>query len=109
MDSSCRNRTALSLLCAMPALLCAGCSDAVRFAHETDNGGVVTYLYKEERGGPLGSPHRLEALKVMDQKCPAGYVVVRDGEVKGSASLSGVEGREGESTGRRWGIQFRCK
>ena len=109
MDSSCRTSAPVLLLWSMAALVCAGCSDAVRFAHETDNGGVVTYLYKEERGGPLGSPHRAEALKAMDQKCPAGYVVMRDGEVKGSASLSGAEGREGDITGRRWGIQFRCK
>ena len=57
----------------------------------------------------MGSPHRKEALKLMDKKCPGGYVVMRDGELKGYGSMSSVEGQEGEITGRRWGIQFRCK
>jgi hypothetical protein len=90
-------------------LLLAACSDAVQLTHETEAGGVVTYLFKEDRGGPMGSLHRKNALKVIDEKCPAGYTVVRDGEVKGYASMSSVEGQEGEVTGRRWGIQFRCK
>lgn len=77
--------------------------------HETENGGIVTYLFKEDRGGPMGSPHRREALKVMENKCPPGYTVIKDGEVAGYGSMSSVEGREGEVSGRRWGIQFRCK
>ena len=91
-------------------LICAstGCSDAVRLTQETESGGIVTYLYKEDRGGPMGSPYRREALNIIDQKCPGGYRVIRDGEVKGS-TVSSVEGQEGEVTGRRWGIQFRCK
>ena len=94
--------------CAVAALL-IGCSDAVQLTHETENGGLVTYLFKEDRGGPMGSPHRKEALKLIDQKCPAGYLVVRDGELRGYGSMSSMEGQEGEITGRRWGIQFRCK
>ena len=88
--------------------LFAGCSDAVQLAHETENGGVVTYLYKEERGGPMGSRHRKEALQLIDKKCPSGYAVIRDGEVKGTPMISAQEGQDEES-GRRWGIQFRCK
>jgi len=89
-------------------VLLSGCSDAVQMTHETEQGGVVTYLFKEDRGGPMGSPHRKAALKLIDEKCPRGYTVVRDGEVQGG-SMSSVEGQEGEITGRRWGIQFRCK
>ena len=90
-------------------LACLGCSQAVMLSHETENGGVVTYLFKEDRGGPMGSPHRKEALQVIDRKCQSGYSIVRDGEVKGYSSMSSVEGQEGDVTGRRWGIQFRCK
>ena len=90
-------------------LLCSACSEAVLLTHETETGGVVTYLFKEDRGGPMGSPHRKDALKVMEKKCPSGYMVVKDGEVQGYGSLSSVEGQEDEATGRRWGIQFRCK
>ena len=93
------------------ALLCAtaGCSDAVTMVRETETSGVVSYLFKEERGGPMGSPHRKEALKVMEKNCPSGYVVLKEGEVPGYGSMSSVEGQEGEITGRRWGIQFTCK
>jgi hypothetical protein len=87
----------------------AGCSEAVLLTHESDTGGVVTYLFKEDRGGSMGSPHRREALKVMEKKCPSGYTVLKEGEVQGYGSMSSTEGQEGEVTGRRWGIQFRCK
>jgi hypothetical protein len=100
-------RIALCLFAAVAVL--DGCSDAVQLTHETESGGVVTYLFKEDRGGPMGSPHRKVALKLIDTKCPGGYFVVRDGEMKGYGSMSSVEGQEGEITGRRWGIQFRCK
>jgi hypothetical protein len=100
-----RNRS--GWLCAL--VLLGGCSDAVQMARETEQGGVVSYLFKEDRGGPMGSPHRKAALKLIDEKCPSGYTVVRDGEMRGSSSMSAVEGQEGEITNRRWGIQFRCK
>jgi hypothetical protein len=108
MDSRIRNRSAALWFVVAGALL-IGCSDAVQMAHETDTGGVVTYLYKEERGGPMGSRHRKEALQLIDKKCPAGYFVIRDGEVKGNAMISSQEGQIDEDVGRRWGIQFRCK
>jgi hypothetical protein len=86
-----------------------GCSQAVLLAHETEHGGVMTYLFKEDRGGPMGSPYRQDALKRIEEKCPAGYIVLRDGEVQGYSSMSSVGGAEGEVSGRRWGIEFRCK
>jgi hypothetical protein len=86
-----------------------GCSQGAMLTHETENGGVVTYLFKEDRGGPMGSPHRREALKLIEKKCPSGYTVLKDGEVQGYSSLSSAEGSEGDVIGRRWGIQFRCK
>ncbi|MCC6964975.1 MAG: hypothetical protein IT391_01655 [Nitrospira sp.] len=95
----------------MAGLLClsAGCSDAVTMVRETETGGVVSYLFKEERGGPMGSPHRKEALNAMEKKCPSGYAAVKEGELQGYGSMSSVEGQEGDITGRRWGIQFTCK
>ena len=57
----------------------------------------------------MGSPYRREALKVMAEKCPAGYHVVKDGQVQSYSSGSSVEGAEGEAGTRRWGIQFECK
>jgi hypothetical protein len=97
------------LFCVLLASGMTGCSDAVTLTRETENGGIVTYLFNEERGGPMGSPHRKDALKMMERKCPSGYSVVKDGEVASYGSMSSVEGGEGEATGRRWGMQFRCK
>jgi hypothetical protein len=107
MDSRFSNRPIALWFLVVGALL-VGCSDAVQLTHETETGGVVTYLYKEERGGPMGSRHRKEALQVIEKKCPGGYVVIRDGEVRGTPMISAQEGQDEES-GRRWGIQFRCK
>ena len=103
-----RNKPIAMWICVGGALL-VGCSDAVQLTHETENGGVVTYLFKEDRGGPMGSPHRKAALELIDKKCPAGYFVMRDGEVKGTPMVSGQEGQTEEDASRRWGIQFRCK
>ena len=86
-----------------------GCSQAVLLTHETEQGGVVSYLFKEDWGGPMGSPYRRDALKLIEGKCPSGYIVLKDGEVEGYSSMSTVGGAEGEVSGRRWGIEFRCK
>ena len=86
-----------------------GCSNTVLLIQETEKGGIVTYLFKEDSGGPMGSPHRVDALKRIEGKCLSGYTILKDGEIQGYSSMSSVEGAEGEITGRRWGIQFRCK
>ena len=91
------------------AVLIAGCSEAVLLTHETGQGGVVTYLYKDERGGPMGSPYRREALKVMAEKCPASCHGGKDGQVQSDSRGSRGGGAEGEEGTRRWGIQFECK
>src|SRR6266513_5866039 len=90
-------------------VLSVGCSQAVLLTHETEQGGVVTYLFKEDKDGPMGSPYRRYALKLIEVKCPAGYIVLNDGEVQGYSSMSTVGGAEGEVSRRRWGIEFRCK
>lgn len=80
-------------------------------SQESDRGGVVTYVYKEDRGGPMGSAYRRAALDAIQAKCVAGWRLVREGEVKGytSAGMGIIEGTEDESRGRRWGILFECK
>ncbi len=104
-----RFRSSAGLVAVMLAACVAGCSDAVQLIRETDGSGVATYLFKEERGGPMGSPHRRGAVQLLQQKCPLGYTVIKEGEVAGYGSMSSVEGQEGEPRGRRWGIQFHCK
>lgn len=98
-------QVSIVLLC----LATGGCSDAVQLVQETPSGGVVTYLFKEDRGGAMGSTYRREAIRAIEKKCPSGYRVVRDGAVQSYGSMSSVEGMENETTGHRWGIQFECK
>ena len=111
MGSRCPTNRLKSIAGAGVAFMLASvsCSQAVLLTHETEQGGVVTYLFKEDRGGSMGSPHRRDALELIEGKCPSGYTILKDGEVQGYSSMSGVEGAEGEVSGRRWGIQFRCK
>ncbi len=79
-------------------------------AHETAWGGVVTYPYKEDRGGPMFSSFRKDALGVMANKCPSGYAILREGETRQRSMVSATTEGSGEITAyRRWGLQFRCK
>ncbi len=109
MDSRCLVKQWTKVIGLAAFAISVGCSQAVLLTHETEQSGVVTYLFKEDRGGPMGSPHRRDALKLIERKCPSGYIVLRDGEVEGYSSISTVGGAEGEVSGRRWGIEFRCK
>lgn len=109
MDSRYPVKPSMTVIGLAVLVVSVGCSQAVLLTHETETGGVVTYLFKEDRGGPMGSLYRKDALKLIEKKCPSGYTVLKDGEVQGYSSMSSVEGAEGEVSGRRWGIQFRCK
>jgi hypothetical protein len=85
-----------------------GCSHGAQLIQESDGGGVVTYLYKDDRGGPTGSRYRKDAVEIMRLKCPHGYTVVKEGETRGLSGASSIEGAEDEPS-RRWAFQFRCK
>ncbi|MEW6248085.1 MAG: hypothetical protein AB1555_15420 [Nitrospirota bacterium] len=90
--------------------VCSGCSIGATLVNETPNGGVVTYAFKDERGGPVVSPYRKRALELMADRCPRGYRVIREGEARRYGTGAGFrEGMEDEPIGRRWGIQFECK
>ncbi len=111
MDSRCRASHATPYLYAFLLLAGAGCSEAVMLSQESEHGGVMTYSYKEDRGGSMGSEFRKPALDAIQTKCGKGWRILREGEVKGytSAGMGIIEGTEDESRGRRWGIQFECK
>lgn len=86
-----------------------GCvSGGAQLIRDDDSGGVVTYLYKDERGGPAVSRYRNDAIEIMKLRCPHGYTVVKEGETRGLGGGSSVEGDEGQMS-RRWAFEFRCK
>lgn len=95
------------------SLILSGCSQAVMMAQESEQAGLVTYLYKSDRGGPMGSPYRRDAIQAMDRKCPGGYRVVREGPARSLGRGSMPDGMYGaadeDAVGLRWGIQFTCR
>lgn len=108
-DVMTRRATIVSLCFGAGVLNLMGCvSGGAQLVRDNDSGGVVTYLYKEDRGGPTGSRYRKDAIEIMKLKCPHGYIVVKEGEAKGLSGVSSVEGTEDEPS-RRWAFQFRCK
>ena len=109
MDLRCPVKVWRKVIVLALLVVSAGCSQAVLMTQETEKGGIVTYLFKEDLGGPMESRYRKDAVKRIEEKCPAGYIVLEEGEVQGYSSMSTVGGAEGEVSGQRWGIKFRCK
>jgi len=92
----------------------ASCAPNARIVNETATGGTVLYSYVEEYD-VLTSPGRKEAIRLLDEKCPSGYRVSREGEVPriskavdrawmGQVSSNGQVSRE-----KDWAIQFACR
>lgn len=90
------------------ALLFAGCGEGAKMLQESENGGVVVYPFKGDNH--LTISFRRDAFRLIEQQCPAGYSIVREGEAKGRTRVAApVEGAEEVIRERRWGIEFRCK
>ena len=96
------------------SLTLASCAPNAQIVNETATGGTVLYSYVEEQD-VLTSPGRQDALRLLGEKCPAGYRISREGEVPridqavdrawmGQISSNGQVSRE-----KRWAIQFACK
>ena len=96
------------------SLALASCASNVELINETATGGTVAYPYIEEQD-VLTSQERRDAIRLLSEKCPAGYRISREGEVPrvdqavdrawmGQVSRDGLVSRE-----RRWAIIFTCK
>jgi hypothetical protein len=92
----------------------ASCASDAHIVNETAAGGTVLYSYFEEQD-VLTSSGRKDALRLLEEKCPAGYSVSREGQITqinqavdrawmGQVSRDGQTNRE-----KRWAIQFACK
>jgi hypothetical protein len=92
----------------------AGCLSHAQIVNETATAGTVLYSYVEEQD-VLTSPGRKDALLLLEEKCPAGYRIAREGEVPRvdravDRAWMGQISRDGQvSRERRWAIQFVCK
>ena len=115
MDFFCRDKpamqrrvTVISLGIGVGLMGLLGCSGGAQLVRDDESGGVVTFFYKDDRGGPAGSRYRNDAIKIMKLRCPQGYIVVKEGETRGLSGVSSIEGAEDQGS-RRWAFQFRCK
>jgi len=98
-----------SSLAVLFVIALASCGEGAKLLQEMEDGGVVTYPFKEEHGSMLSS-FRQDALALMKEKCGGPYTIVREGEAKGRTRMaSPVEGAQEIVQERRWGIEFRCK
>ena len=96
------------------SLALASCAPNAQIVNETATGGTVLYSYIEEQD-VLTSTERRDALRLLGEKCPAGYRISREGEVPKidqavDRAWMGQVSRDGQvSREKRWAIQFACK
>jgi len=92
----------------------ASCIPHAELVNETATGGTVLYSYVEEQD-VLTSSGRQDALRLLAEKCSAGYRISREGEIPRvdqavDRAWMGQLSRDGQvSRERRWAIQFSCK
>ena len=92
----------------------ASCIPHAQIVNETATGGTVLYPYIEEQD-VLTSSERRDALLLLEEKCPAGYRISREGEVPRidqavDRAWMGQVSRDGQvSREKLWAILFACK
>jgi hypothetical protein len=92
----------------------ASCIPHAQIVNETAMGATALYSYVEEQD-VLTSPGRQDALRLLGEKCPAGYRISREGEVPRvdqavDRAWMGQVSRDGQvSREKRWAIQFTCR
>lgn len=86
----------------------ASCGYDASLQRESQNGGLVTFSVQSD-ADVLSSAGRRDALRIMEEKCPSGVQIVKEGEVpKVSRAADRAWGPQ-IGTNRLWGIQFTCK
>jgi hypothetical protein len=90
------------------AFALCGCGHEASLARETPTGGLVTWSVQSE-GDILSSAGRRDALRLINEKCPKGSHLVREGEVPKVSQTADRHWRGQMGTDRIWGIQFTCE
>ena len=85
-----------------------GCGHEASLRHETTTGGLVTYPIQND-ADVLSSAGRRDALRLMEEKCPNGSRVTKEGEVPKVSQAADRAWRGQMGTDRLWGIQFTCE
>ena len=84
------------------------CAPDASLIRDSGTEGVVVYSIATE-AEKLTSPSRREAMRLIDQKCPAGASILREGEVPRVRADVDRIWQGHLRTDKQWGIQFRCK
>jgi hypothetical protein len=85
-----------------------GCMGEASLQRTTATGGLVTFPVQSE-ADILSSAGRRDALRIMQDQCPLGTQIIKEGEVaKVSRAADRAWGPQ-IGTDRIWGIQFTCK
>ncbi len=96
------------------SLTLGSCVTNARIVNESAMGGTVLYSYVQEQD-VLTSSGRKDALRLLEEKCPAGYRISREGQIAQidqaiDRAWMGQVSRDGQvSREKRWAIQFTCK
>jgi len=85
----------------------AGCGHEAELTRETETGGVVTFSIQSEADA-LSSAGRRDALRLIADKCPNGWRIVKEGEIPKVSKAADRNWRGQMGTDRIWGIQFTC-
>lgn len=106
LRSGIRLRAGLSL-CGLVVLL-EGCGSQATLITETQKGGSVQYSFTKEQD-ILASSGRHDAVKIMTEKCPAGYRVTHEGAVSRINPALDKAWNGQIPSEKLWVMQFECK
>jgi hypothetical protein len=96
------------LMVALGMLGLSACNHEAVLQRETPSGGLVTFSVQSE-ADIFSSAGRRDALRIMQEKCPSGAQVMKEGKLpKVSTAADRAWGAQ-LGTERMWGIQFICK
>ena len=96
------------------SLILTNCASNAHLVNETATGRTALYSYVEEQD-VLTSPGQRDALRLLEEQCPAGYRIAPEGEAPRidqavDRAWNGQLSRDGQvSREKRWAIQFICK
>jgi len=85
-----------------------GCGEGVQVIRESDNSGVVRYIYKKYQGH-LVTPRRAKAMEEAKKFCKGPVKILREGPTQSRKRV--VEGIGGGDVieEKWWGIRFQCQ
>jgi hypothetical protein len=89
------------------AVSLAACGHEATLTRESATGGLATWPVQSD-GDILSSGGRRDALRLINDKCPRGFRIIKEGEVPKVSRFADRAWRGQLGSDRLWGIQFTC-